>query len=231
MEKGDRYMKKSMSCLYLILFVLSCAIVFGSFWISNESWNTIVASIGCGGIASVFVAWLIDWQNHRNKKAENNKKFEMILHQYVNLYRRLIWTALNECYGLYQKGEKHNLKEWLSILSDETKYSPSQKASIKRRCERLSGNLYAIQKYIEEFQGQSATLILNDFPKIEEILLFFEVQHIHAWGSLKQLEDGNYKAFCDTTYILYNEFLEKFPQYKSEFPELYDSSLLKNWKY
>ncbi len=219
-------MKKSMTVLYLILFALSCIIVLCSFLISNESWNTIMVSIGCGGIASVFVAWLIDWQNYRNRKIENEKKFEMILQRYVNIYRRLVWTTINECHGLYQKDERHNLREWLSILSDETRYSQFQKVSMERRCERLSANLYVIRKYIEEFQGQSATLILNDYPRIEEILSFFETQQVHIWGSLKQLEDGNYTIFCDTVYILYNEFLEKFPEYKSEFSEQYDSSLL-----
>ena len=100
----------------------------------------------------------------------------------------------------------------------------------QRRCERLSGNLVALQKYIDNFQAQSATLILNGFPGIEDILAFFELQHLHAWGSLKQLEDGNYKVFCDTTYILYKEFLDKFPQYRTEFPERCNASILKEWK-
>lgn len=178
------------------------------------------------------VAWLIDLQNHRNIKVENEKKFEIILRQYAKLYRRLVWTTINECYGLYRDNEKRSLQEWLSILSDEKRYVkiPQRYSTMQRRCERLSGNLVALQKYIDNFQAQSATLILNGFPEIEDILAFFELQHLHAWGSLKQLEDGNYKVFCDTTYILYKEFLDKFPQYRTEFPERCNASILKEWK-
>ena len=225
-------MKKSMHRLYLGLLVLSIIIVLLSLYIPLTSWNAIVMSVGCGGIASVMVAWLIDLQNHRNSKVENEKKFEIILRQYAKLYRRLVWTTINECYGLYRDNEKRSLQEWLSILSDEKRYVkiPQRYSTMHRRCERLSGNLVALQKYIDNFQAQSATLILNGFPGIEDILAFFELQHLHAWGSLKQLEDGNYKVFCDTTYILYKEFLDKFPQYRTEFPERCNASILKEWK-
>lgn len=189
-------------------------------------------SIGCGGVASVTVAWLIDWQNHRNIKEENKKKFDIILRQFVKLYRRLVWTTINECYGLYQDNEERSLQDWLAILSDEKRYInvQSEQSTMQRRCERLSSDVVALQKYIEEFQVQSATLILNDFPDIENTLAFFEVQHIHAWGTLKQLEDRNYKIFCDTTYILYKEFKEKFPQYNAELPDKYSTSILRKWK-
>lgn len=216
--------------LYFLLLVISCAIVGVSFYVSANTWNAIVMSVGCGGIASVLVAWLIDWKNHRDKKEENEKKFEIILRQYVKLYRRLIWVAENECHGLYNDDQKRSLQEWLSMLTDEARYTPLHHPTMQRRCERLSGILVALQKYIENFQVQSATLILNNFPEIEDVLAFFELQHVHAWGSLKQLEDGNYKIFSDTTYILYEEFLERFPQYKTVFPDRYNWITLKEWK-
>lgn len=225
-------MKKPIHYVYFILLVVSCAVVSTSFWISETSWNAIVMSIGCGGIASVLVAWLIDWRTCCYRNAENKKKFEIILRQYAKIYRRLVWIAVNECHGLYHDNEKRSLEEWLTILSDKKRYVdiPTKQSSMQRRCERLSGNVIAIQKFIEDFQAQSANFILNDLPDIQNILTFFEIQHVHAWGTLKQLEDGNYKVFSETTYILYKEFLEQFPQYKSEFPEKYNRNLLNEWK-
>ena len=225
-------MKTLIHGLYFCLLVLSIVIVLLSFC-SPSPWDTIIMSIGCGGVASVMVAWLIDWQNHRNIKEENKKKFDIILRQYVKIYRRLVWSTINECYGLYQDHEERSLEEWLAILSDEKRYvnMETKHSTMQRRCERLSGNLIALQKYIENFQVQSANLILNDFPDIENILTFFEIQHAHAWGSLKQLEDENYKNFCDTTFIIYKEFKEQFPQYHSEFPDKYSASILKKWKF
>lgn len=225
-------MKKSVHFLYLTLLAMSVAVVLLSLHISSMSWNAIIMSVGCGGTASVMVAWLIDVQNHRNIRAENEKRFEAILRQYVKLYRRLVWTIINECYGLYKDSEERSLEEWLMLLSNEKAYpnAPACYSTMQRRCERVSGNIVALQKYIENFQIQSATLILNDFPGIEDILAFFEVQHIHAWGTLEQLESGNYMHFCGTTYVLYKEFLEKFPQYQTEFSERYSATILKEWK-
>lgn len=224
-------MKISIHRFYLILLVLSIVIVLLSFCCPSF-WDDIIMSIGCGGVASVMVAWLIDWQNHRNIKEENKKKLDIILCQYVKIYRRLVWSTINECYGLYQDDEARSLREWLAILSDEKRYVnvSTKHSTMQRRCERLSGNLIALQKYIENFQVQSANLILNDFPDIENLLTFFEVQHVHAWGTLKQLEDENYKNFCDTTFIIYKEFMEKFPQYHTEFMEKYSASILREWK-
>lgn len=220
-------MKKRMHILYLVLFLASCAIVFISLYITNESWKTIIVSIGCGGIASVLIAWLIDWQNRRNIKVENELKFKKILKSYSYIYHRLILTTINECHGLYQINEKHSFKEWLMILSDENRYSQLSTPTMKKRCERISANLIEIQKYIENFEIQCVTLIMNDFPRIEEILKFFKAQHLHAEGSLILLKCGNYKEFCATTHILYKEFLDEFPQCKLEFADQYDSSLLK----
>ena len=187
-------------------------------------------SVGCGGVASVIIAWLIDFQNSRNIKIENADRFEMILKQYVKLYQRLLWTTINECHGLYRDNQERNLEEWLSILSDESRYTSKTNPSMQRRCERLSANLYEMQKYIENFQVQSATLILNGFPETENLLSFFELQHVHIWSTLSLLEHEHYKAFCETTYILYKEFLDKFPQYQTKFPKQFTSSLLKEWK-
>lgn len=223
-------MNKSMHLLYFFLLVLSVITVLLSFCIPIASWNAVIMSIGCGGIASVIVAWLIDLQNCRNRKAENQIKYEIILRQYVKLYRRLMQTAAYECYGLYSEDRMRSLQEWLDILSDESRYNSVSHKTMQWRCKRLSGSLIALQRYIENFQIQSATLILNDFPEIESVLAFFELQHIHAWGSLKQFEGGYYKVFCETIYVLYKEFVERFPQYQDELPKKYSNADLKKWK-
>lgn len=224
-------MKKSMFLLYGMLAAFSVAVVLLSLLIPSPTWNAIVMSIGSGGFASSIVAWLIDLLNQHNKKKEDEKKFEIILEQYVKLYRRLVWTTVNECYDLYHDNNKRNLYEWLSMLSDESRYKNvlRPQETMQRRCEYIYGTLVALQRFIENFQVQSATLILNNFPEIESILSFFELQHIYAWGSIKQYESGQYKDFCMTTHILYKKFIEKFPQYQNEFTDAYCKENLKDW--
>ena len=79
----------------------------------------------------------------------------------------------------------------------------------------------SLQKQIEIFQSQSTTLIYQDFPDLEQTLQFFELLWVHCWGTIKQFETENYKVFIDTTYILYLDFINEFPQYKNDLPDEY----------
>ena len=205
-----------------LLLIVSLFIIGCTFLIQNSSWNTIVVSIGAGGIASVCVAWLLDIRNTRIRAIENKRKIEVIMNQFVRIYRRLIWVTANECYGYYDKNESHSFQTWLSLLSSIAPYCPEEgQKSMKTRCTRISGSIVSLQRQIEIFQGQSATLIFEEFPEIERALPAFETIWIHCWGTLKQLELENYTVFCETTYILYTDFVEAFPEYKDRFPVEY----------
>lgn len=98
---------------------------------------------------------------------------------------------------------------------------------MKVRCTHISGSIVSLQRQIETFQSQSAVLVFEDFPEIEKSLSALEVLWIHCWGTLKQLEIGNYEAFCDTAYILYTDFIDAFPQYKERFPMEYSINSFK----
>lgn len=184
--------------------------------------STAFLSIGCGGIASVAIAWLIDIRNNRQTKQENACRYSLIMKEYLRLYKQLFFAAVNECHGLYRDNENRSFKEWLALLCDERNYCPQSGPTMGQRCERLSGTVHAIHNFIKGFRSQSAVLIINGYPNIETILDFFDTQNVHCWGTLRQLSIGNYKAFCETTYILYAEFIEMFPAYSEEFPAAYN---------
>ena len=207
---------------YVALLVLSIVITGCAFLVHNSLWNTIIASVGAGGIASVCVAWLLDIRNTKVQALENKRKVEEIMAQFIRIYRRMFWVAANECYGFTEKSEAHAFQDWLTLLSSIEPYCPKEgQASMKVRCTRLSGSVALLQQQIEIFRSQSATLIFVEFPEIEKALQFFEMLWTHCWATLKQLESENYKVFCETTYILYTDFISAFPQYKDRFPEDY----------
>lgn len=209
---------------YVVLLLFSLILTGCTFLLRDNSWNTIVASVGAGGVASVCVAWLLDIRNTKIKAIENKRKTEEIMNQFVRIYRRMFWAAANECYGFSEKEECHSFQDWLSFLCLVSPSCPSEgQASIKKRCTRISGCIVSLQRQIEIFQSQSATLIFEEFPKIEQALPFFEMLWTHCWGTLKQLEAENYTAFCDTTYILYTDFINAFPQYQDRFPTEYSA--------
>ena len=208
--------------LYVLLLLISIAITALTFFIKDLAWSTVVASVGAGGIASVGVAWLLDYRKTKIQAIENKARHEELMRQFIRIYRRLMSRVASECYGLYGKDERHSFQFWIELLSSKVNSFPKEgQHSIKRRCEFILSSVESLQKQIEIFQSQSATLIYQDFPDLEQTLRFFEILWVHCWGTLKQLEIGNYKVFIDTTYILYDDFIKEFPQYKDDLPDDY----------
>ncbi len=207
---------------YFALLILSFFITGCTFFVQNSSWNTIIASIGAGGIASVCVAWLIDIRNTKIRALDNKEKAEELMQQFIQIYRRLFWVTANECYGHYEKVESRSFQEWLSLLSTIEPLCPKEgQMSMKTRCKHISANIEVLQRQIDIFRSQNATLVFAEFPNYEQTMKTLDTIWIHCWGLLMQLESENYKAFCETTYILYTDFINAFPQYKDHFPTKY----------
>lgn len=203
--------------LFSFLFITVC-----TFFVRNSSWNTIVASIGAGGIASVCVAWLLDIRNTKIRAIDNKEKAEVLMQQFIQIYRRLLWVTANECYGHYVKTESRSFQEWLSLLSTIEPLCPKEgQMSMKTRCMHISANIEVLQRQIDIFRAQSATLVFSEFPDFEQTMQTLDTIWIHCWGTMKQLEMENYKAFCETTYIIFTDFINAFPQYKDYFPIKY----------
>lgn len=57
---------------------------------------------------------------------------------------------------------------------------------------------------------------------------FFSIQNAYCWGTLNLLKWDHYKDFCATTYVLYKEFIEDFPEFKNKFPEKYNLEMAKH---
>ena len=208
--------------LYVVLLLISIAITALTFFIKDLAWSTIVASVGAGGIASVGVAWLLDYRKTKIQAIENKARHEELMRQFIRIYRRLMSRVAGECYGLCDKDEKHSFEFWIQLISSNADYFPKEgQHSIKRRCTFISSTIESLQKQIEIFQSQSATLIYQDFPDLEQTLRFFEILWVHCWGTINQFEIENYKVFIDTTYILYLDFINEFPQYKDDLPDEY----------
>ena len=208
--------------LYVLLLLISIAITALTFFIKDLAWSTVVASVGAGGIASVGVSWLLDYRKTKIQAIENKARHEELMRQFIRIYRRLMSRVASECYGLYGKDERHSFQFWIQLLSSNVDSLPKEgQHSIKRRCEFILSSVESLQKQIEIFQSQSATLIYQDFPDLEQTLQFFELLWVHCWGTLKRLETEDYKGFVDTTYILYLDFINEFPQYKNDLPDEY----------
>ena len=208
--------------LYVLLLLISIIITALSFFINDSSWSTVVASVGAGGIASVGVAWLLDYRKTKIQAIENKARHEELMRQFIRIYRRLMSNVASECYGLCDKDEKHSFQFWIQLLSSKVDSLPKEgQHSTKNRCAHILSSVESLKRQIEIFQSQSATLIYQDFPDLEPSLQFFELLQFHCWGTIKQFETENYKVFIDTTYILYLDFINEFPQYKDDLFDKY----------
>ncbi len=207
---------------YVILLIISFVITAVTFVVQDDQWEAIITSLGAGGIASVCVAWLLDVRNAKIRTIENKRKKDELMDQFVRIYRKMMMNAAYACYGYETEGEEKTFRQWLSLLGSIAPFCPEEgQASIKRRCAHVLSSIIALQNQIEIFQSQSVTLVFEDFPELQKALSDLNVIWIHIWGTMKLLESENYKAFCDTTYILYSDFIKAFPQYQESFPEKY----------
>ena len=146
--------------LYITLLAVFFIITGSSFFISCSRWNNIVVGIGSGGIASVIVAWLIDFRNNKKQEIESKAKYEAIIMQFVDIYKRLLWVTANEC-NISIEGEEWSFYDWLQFLKDIASNCPKDgQQSMNTRCSRISSNIVLLQEQIKTFQLQSVTLIL-----------------------------------------------------------------------
>lgn len=104
--------------LYVCLLLLFLAISLISLLISMDSpWFTLVTSFGCGGLASVLVAWLVDIAicKINNNKAKLYQK--EIFSELISSFETGIQPFIFECELLDEscKQQSKTWKEWLEI--------------------------------------------------------------------------------------------------------------------
>ncbi len=115
--------------LYIPLLGIAIIITFSALLIPLDSpWFTIAAGIGCGGIASVIVAWLVEAADCREKGVRSKAiyaipwaSFTFFVYSYATLYQVLHKEKLLE------KTEKHTWIEWKDILVAELRKNPDEK--------------------------------------------------------------------------------------------------------
>lgn len=207
---------------YIVMLLFFLLITLCTLFIINDSLNMILVSIGAGGIASALVALILDIRNTRIRKIEDQRRYDEIINQFVRIYFRMMSSTAHVCSSFCDKEEYHSFQNWLSLLSLKSLSFPKQGLnSMERHCNGISGAIVSLQRQIESFQSQTTTLIFGDFPNLERTQQELELLWIHCWGTLKMLENKDYKGFCETTYILYTDFINAFPQYQNRFPAEY----------
>ena len=119
---------KSNHKLYIRLFLLFLVVSFLSLLISTASpWFTLVSGLGCGGCASVLVAWLIDIMTCKanNKKAEFYQ--QEIFRELISSFETGVQPFIFMCEDLDENsnGQSKHWNEWIELaykLSQQKNY-------------------------------------------------------------------------------------------------------------
>jgi hypothetical protein len=107
--------------LYLILGVLSIGIIAASLLVRNcDEWFTIISGIGCGALASVLIAYLIELANVSQKSRKNISIFESYFGKLYFSFSQLLSSFVIAC----DKENRKNIGElywfnWLERLTEE----------------------------------------------------------------------------------------------------------------
>lgn len=117
-------MNKPNRRLYVSLSTIFITITFAALLIDNKSaWFTVLTGIGCGGIASVIVAWLVDLANCKLQSNKQKKLAEFALNNFHVSVCYYLETIADLCVDNDPKMErqKHSFEEWVQIYVSKLK--------------------------------------------------------------------------------------------------------------
>lgn len=91
-------MKKNNNSIYIILFIVSVACCGASlFFVPSHKAFTMLASIGCSGIVSVLVAWLLEKSNERIRSTKDKAILDCLLNGFDVSVKCEMQRALLNC--------------------------------------------------------------------------------------------------------------------------------------
>ena len=114
--------------LYCLLLAGSLAfLVFSVLLPYSSKWFTVLSGIGCGGIASVAVAWMIDIANCKHKEAINEDFLQQLFFDYDALIKHELSITLKWCAernaGI-DIDKKYDIQEIQEIIDKADENSP-----------------------------------------------------------------------------------------------------------
>lgn len=149
--------------LYIILLVIALSIIAISIFISKE-WTlfTIVSGIGCGGVASVIVAWLIDEANYNRDKQRSTRNKEIIFQRLEDVFDHdlqiIISDAIKRSSGENEDSEITWI-EWIKFACQTAKSSEDKEIKECFCCLYLLSLIDSIERQVKVFYDQTALLL------------------------------------------------------------------------
>ena len=219
-------MKKSNNWLYLVLMAASLtAFGFSFCFSSTEREFTLMSSIGCSGIVSVLVAWLIERANERMQQNHDREIVELLLDRFdigitAEMQRALSRCAREENFDLDKSYSIMEIRAMLEKMNSADSYFKGFSRMAEKRSnaqlplallsfEKDEGGmkLYALFKTLNEYI--STIQVLEDQPGADEIIRFLGLESLRSINDIYEIRSTEPK------YALQNEtkqYLLKFKE-------------------
>lgn len=219
-------MKKSNNWLYLLLMAASLAACGFSFcFSSSERGFTLLSSIGCSGIVSVLVAWLIERANERIQKTHDKEIVELLLDGFDIRITAEMQRALSRCAreNNVDMDKSYSVKEVRSMLESVSSADTYFKGfpHMMEKCFNVQlplallsfekgddgMKLYGLFKALSEYMSTIQTL--EEQPEAAEIIKFLGLE------SFKTIDEIYTVRSKEPKYELPNETKQYLMKYRA----------------
>ena len=207
MQRNGR-MKKTNTTLYIILLIASLAICLASLLFdSTNKFFTLCSSVGCSGIVSVIVAWLIEISNNKIQTCRDKEIINHLLDGFDVRVKVEMQRALLNCSKLenFDIDKSYSINEIVSLLEKLDKDHVYFKG-FPDMVEKITGNVDAIVLLSFEKSGTGMSLY-SEFVRIQEylntmnflgedmyvleLIKIFDIEIIKAFGRINTLREIN----------------------------------------
>lgn len=207
MQRNGR-MKKTNTTLYILLLIASLAICLASLLFdSTNKFFTLCSSVGCSGIVSVIVAWLIEISNNKIQTCRDKEIINRLLDGFdvrvkVELQRALLNCSKFENFDIDKSYSIDEIVSLLEKLDKDHVYFRGFPDMVKK----ITGNVDAIvllnfeksetgmnlYSEFDHIQGYLNTMyFLGDDKDISELIKIFVIEIIKAFGRINTLREIN----------------------------------------
>lgn len=201
-------MKKTNTTLYVILLIASLVICFASLLFdSANKFFTLCSSVGCSGIVSVIVAWLIEISNNKIQTCRDKEIINRLLGGFdirvkVEMQRALLNCSKFEDFDIDKNYSIDEIVSLLEKLDKEHVYFRGFPDMI----EKITGNVDAIvllnfeksetgmnlySEFVRIQEYLNTMNFLGDDKDISELIKIFVIEIIKAFGRINTLREIN----------------------------------------
>lgn len=168
--------------LYLFMLAVALFIMIPLEKINDPTLFAIVSGVGSGGIASILVAWLLDYVNCRNLNLRDSnirlQQFLPLVLDFAEFFDQFPVIVENLQQSTESSEGERTWYEWLSFIPDhhDEKLDESRLQVVRKKIEQVNDRLEEIEKTkLEIMLGQILTNSeFNSLLRIKTDLLIFE---------------------------------------------------------